>query len=99
MKQVRCICGHEHECVARLSNVERAQKAARARMPRITGGKIDVAIESSQKVPFNPPPKDSSVPRPAGAMRPHNLGGELAVESAKERIQREYVERMTRKAK
>lgn len=54
------------------------------RMPRITGGAIDVAIESSQKVPFNPPPKDSSVPRPAGAMRPHNLGGELAVESAKE---------------
>ena len=54
------------------------------RLPRITGGAIDVAIESSQKVPFNSPPKDSSVPRPAGAMRPHNLGGELAVESAKE---------------
>lgn len=43
MKRVRCKCGVEHECAARLSNQERATKAARARLPRVTDGKIDVA--------------------------------------------------------
>lgn len=32
VKLVRCRCGHEHQCPARLSNRERAAKAARARV-------------------------------------------------------------------
>ena len=47
MKLITCICGHQHQCSARMSNVERAKKAARSR-PRITDGKIDVADATRQ---------------------------------------------------
>jgi len=34
MKLIRCRCGDEHECVARLSNRERAVKAAKSRVAK-----------------------------------------------------------------
>ena len=48
VKRVRCKCGEEHECAARLSNLERATKAARARLPRITNGTIETSAVPAQ---------------------------------------------------
>jgi hypothetical protein len=53
MKLVRCICGHEHTCSARMSNIERARKAARSR-PRMTDGKIEKRGASEAGRAHNP---------------------------------------------
>src|SRR5580704_16900348 len=101
----RCTCGVEHEC-ASLDPVENGKKAARARLPRITDGKVDVA------------PK-AVAPEPAGERRDevvemvkqsevdegHGGGGEVeeppirarhakpdAVESAQEAQARKFIE-------
>jgi hypothetical protein len=44
MKLVRCECGHEHNCPARLSNKERAVKAANARLKRTPAMELIAAI-------------------------------------------------------
>ena len=99
MKRVRCKCGVEHECAARLSNLERATKAARARLPRITHGKIDVAGAEAAPEPAGERRDEmvEMVEQPevdrgdARSLRPD------AVESAQEAQARKFIERHQKK--
>lgn len=70
MKLVRCKCGDEHECSARLSNRERAEKAARARVgSRQTQGAAD-ASGAHNPVPVGSTPSPATKER--GCVRhPH----------------------------
>lgn len=97
----KCKCGATHECPL-MDPVDNGRRAALARRPRITNGRIDVAGAAAASEPEaerSPGLASVAIPDAEPRMVHQRRVGASDIESAQEKQAKAFIERMTKKAR